>query len=281
MLAPSRAAVPSPNLRRVRLLAMVLLAAAVLTGGWLLLRDAPLLAINDVTVTGASGPETAAIRSALTVAARDMTTLHVREDALRTAVEPFPVVRSVSADVSSPRGLEIVVEEHTPVALIVAGSRRVPVAADGTLLRGTVTRDLPVLETGSLPGGARLGAGADARAVALLAAAPAALRREVERVRTTRRGLSVRLAGGPAVIFGTPGRAQAKWAAAARVLADRSSGGAAYIDVRSPERPAAGGFAAAVDSVAEPAEPAGADGAAGPAEPAGTADAAPAPPPVP
>jgi len=179
MLAPTRPAVASPNPRRLRVLLIVLVAAAALTGGWLLLRDAPLLAVKEVTVTGAAGPEARAIEAALTVAARDMTTLHVREEALRTAVEPFPVVRSVSADVESPRGLRIAVLQHTPVAVIVAGSRRLPVAADGTLLRGTVARNLPVLELGAIPGGEWLGAGDGARAVALLAAAPPALRGRV------------------------------------------------------------------------------------------------------
>ena len=37
---------------------------------------------------------------------------------------------------------------------------------------------------------------------------------------------------------------RAKWTAAARVLADPSSRGAAYIDLRLPDRPAAGGLAA-------------------------------------
>jgi cell division protein FtsQ len=245
MLAPSRLVVASPSPRRLRLLIIVLVCAAALAGGWLLLRDAPLLAVTDVEVSGATGPEAGAIRTALTAAARDMTTLHVREDALRTAVEPFPVVRSVTADVRSPRGLRVTVRAHEPVAVLAAGRQRVPVAADGTLLRGTVARDLPVLEADALPAGNRLGAGAGGQAVGLLVAAPAPLRRKVSRIRATRRGLSVRLQAGPAVVFGTAGRAAAKWAAASRVLADRSSAGAGYIDVRTPERPAAGGLPAA------------------------------------
>jgi len=254
MLAPSRPrpAVASPNPRRLRHLAIALIAAAALTGAWLLIRDAPLLSVKDVEVTGVTGPDAASIRSALTVAARDMTTLHVREDALRTAVEPFPVVRSVSADVRSPRGLRVIVRVYTPVAVLAAGAQRVPVAADGTLLRGSRARNLPVLEARAIPGGSRLGAGADAQAVAVLAAAPAALRRQVTRVRSTRRGLSARLADGPAIVFGTPDRAAVKWAAASRVLADREAAGASYIDVRSPERPAAGGVGALPPETAGP-----------------------------
>jgi len=46
--------------------------------------------------------------------------------------------------------------------------------------------------------------------------------------------------GGLLVYFGDAARPHAKWTALARVLADPSSAGASYIDVRLPERPAAG-----------------------------------------
>jgi hypothetical protein len=44
------------------------------------------------------------------------------------------------------------------------------------------------------------------------------------------------------VIFGRPADLSRKWAAAVAVLAERSSAGATYIDVRMPERPVAGGL---------------------------------------
>ncbi len=55
------------------------------------------------------------------------------------------------------------------------------------------------------------------------------------------------------IYFGDASRAHAKWMAAARVLADPSSQGAWYVDVRLPERPAAGlaaGAAPATESTA-------------------------------
>jgi cell division protein FtsQ len=52
-------------------------------------------------------------------------------------------------------------------------------------------------------------------------------------------------------MLGSTERPRAKWAAAARVLSDSSSEGATYIDVRLPERPAAGGFPAGTDSAGE------------------------------
>jgi cell division protein FtsQ len=51
----------------------------------------------------------------------------------------------------------------------------------------------------------------------------------------------VELRRGPELVFGDPTRARAKWAAAARVLAEPSAKGAVYLDIRVPERVAAGG----------------------------------------
>jgi len=50
---------------------------------------------------------------------------------------------------------------------------------------------------------------------------------------------------GPQLFFGTASRPTAKWTATARVLAEPSSAGAVYLDVRVPERVAAGGLATA------------------------------------
>jgi cell division protein FtsQ len=73
-------------------------------------------------------------------------------------------------------------------------------------------------------------------------------------IETHDRGLVARLRNGPDLIFGDTRRLRAKWLAVARVLADKGSQGASYIDVRLPERPAAGGLP--VDESAVPAEPA-------------------------
>jgi cell division protein FtsQ len=51
----------------------------------------------------------------------------------------------------------------------------------------------------------------------------------------------VDLDGGPPLVFGTPEAARAKWAAAARVLAEPSAAGATYLDLRAPGRVGAGG----------------------------------------
>ena len=53
-------------------------------------------------------------------------------------------------------------------------------------------------------------------------------------------GLTLVLRRNLLVYFGDDSRPHAKWLSLARVLADPSSAGASYIDVRLPERPAAG-----------------------------------------
>ncbi|MCW2983306.1 MAG: FtsQ-type protein, partial [Conexibacter sp.] len=72
---------------------------------------------------------------------------------------------------------------------------------------------------------------------------PPALRDRVLRASSTRQGgLTLVLSSGPDLRFGGADRLAAKWAAAAAVLADSESRGATYLDLRYPERPAAGGL---------------------------------------
>ena len=222
-----------------RILAGVLVAACALAGSWLWVRDSALVAVRDVRVDGLASAEAPQIRSALSSAALDMTTLHVRASQLNTAVEPFPAVEAVEAHADFPHRLRIVVHEHAAVGAIVAGSQRLAVAADGTLLRDTPTRGLPVIAMPVSPGGDRLADRGALRAAALLATAPSPLRARIRRVYVGPRGLTVPLQNGPILYFGGADRLRAKWTAATVVLGDRSSAGATYVDVRLPERPAA------------------------------------------
>jgi cell division protein FtsQ len=241
----ARAAALPRRLRPIprRVLLIAILALAALAGGWMWVRDSSLVSVDRVTVQGAAGPQSAAIRDAVETAARDMTTLHVRIDALRTAVAPYPIVKDVRAQAHFPHGLTVELIQHDPVAQVVVDGRHVPVAGDGTLLRGAVASGIPVLPLRTPPGGDRLTERAAVHAVHLLAAAPAALRAQVAKVFAGPRGLTVRLRQGPTVAFGSGERLTAKWMALSAVLADPSSAGATSFDVRVPERPAAGGLA--------------------------------------
>ncbi|HEX7298153.1 MAG TPA: FtsQ-type POTRA domain-containing protein [Solirubrobacteraceae bacterium] len=254
-------ALPSPSLARrlpARGIGACAAVLAVLAGGWLWLRDSSLVAVRQVSVSGVSGTDAPRVRAALEDAARDMTTLHVRNGQLATAVEPFPAVIAVDAHPDFPHRLRIVVHEHVAVGAIAAGSGRVAVAADGTLLRDSATAGLPVIDVPVSPGGDAITDRRAVRAVALLAAAPPALRAKVRRVYLGPRGLTAPLQDGPVLYFGGGERLSAKWRAATVVLASRSSAGASYLDLRLPERPAAGGLEAPAPAPPQPAGQAGA-----------------------
>jgi cell division protein FtsQ len=223
--------------------AIAVLALATVGGGWLWVRDSPLVAANDLTITGLTGPDAPAIRHALTDATSDMTTLHVRLDALRTAVAPYPAVKGIRVQTHFPHEMQITVIEHHAVAAIQIDGARVPVAADGTLLRGRpagarlITLDVP-----SANGGGHLTSRRGREAVAVMGAAPGAMRGYVESIQYGPDGMRVQLRHGPLLEFGDATRAKAKWIAAARVLGDPRAAGASYLDVRIPERPVAGRF---------------------------------------
>jgi cell division protein FtsQ len=245
-LLPRAALALPPQVRRA--LAAALAAVAVLLLGYFLwLRDSPLVAVDHVQISGLTTKDAHRIKAALIASAEDMTTLHVRRDRLALAVSGYPVVASVRATPDFPHGLRIRVVEHRPVALLlIRGAASVAVAADGTVLRGLpADRSLAVVRTQSPPRGARLTRGHGARAIRSVAAAPAPLRRRIERVdEKPGRGLVVQLRRGPELILGRMARLEAKWAAAARVLADPAARGASYVDVSLPERPVAGGLGA-------------------------------------
>ena len=94
--------------------------------------------VQNVTITGVtSSAEAPAIREALTNAAHDMTTLHVRVDALRRAVGPFPRRQGPARRrrTSRTRCASAVIQ-YKPVAVRDGSRARSRGAADGTLLRG-------------------------------------------------------------------------------------------------------------------------------------------------
>lgn len=231
-----------PGPRALVVILVVLLAAG---GMWLWLRNSSLVSVDRVTVTGVSGPEAGAIRAALVTAARGMTTLHVDEAQFRAALAPYPEVKSFKVSAELPHGLLIRVFEQLAVAQVALGDRMEAVSADGTLLGSARTAGLPRIVLSVAPGGTRLNDPAALRAVEVLAAAPEALFRQVTQVRTEPgHGLVASLRNGPVIYLGDAGRLDAKWLAAAAVLAAPGAAGAAYIDVTDPGRPAAGAGAA-------------------------------------
>jgi cell division protein FtsQ len=240
-----RAALAVPPAWRRRVLAV--LAALLVLGSlyWLWFRDSSFARVHDVQISGLSGPQARAIRSALEDAGLSQTSLHVSDADLRAAVADYPVVRSITAQGVFPHKLRVEVQLNLPVAVLQTPSGRKPVTADGLLLPDVpVASGLPVLRTNAALPAERVTSGAAFDLVRVVGLAPEPLRARVASVGFKGgTGIVAKLTAGPDLIFGDASRLPAKWMAAARVLSAAGARGAAYIDLRLPERPAAGGLA--------------------------------------
>lgn len=242
----------APRRPNLRLLVALVAATGLAAGAWLVLRDSSLVAVRKVEVSGLTGPQSKAIRAALTTAGRDMTTLHLRPEILSSAVAPYLVVKNLAVERDVPHGLRISVTERIPVAKLVTPRSAVPVAGDGTVLRGTTADGVPELKVGLPLAGDTITDRRTLVTIALLARAPAPLRKKLTTAFQGPRGLTVRLAAGPSVHFGTSDRMVAKWASLTAVLASPDARGATAIDVRVPEHPAAAGLEQAAAQRGQP-----------------------------
>jgi cell division protein FtsQ len=227
--------------RRLRaLLLSVLLAVPLLSAGWLWLRNSPLVSIEHVRISGVHGADARRIEAALERSATQMSTLDLHPGALQAAVAGFPQVRSLQLSAGFPHSLSITVHEQPPVAVMVVDGEHTAVAADGAVLGSAfASAALPVIDAQAFEG-AHIRNRSTLEYLRVLGAAPRALEGLTQRAYTTPKGLTLAMHGGLLVYFGDASRPHAKWASLARVLSDPSSTGASYIDVRLPERPAAG-----------------------------------------
>jgi cell division protein FtsQ len=239
----------------LRAVLCALLAVPLLGGGWLWLRDSSLASVRHVRITGVQGVDGVEIRTALDDAAVRMTTLDFSTAALRSAVAQFPIVGALNVSTSFPHSVSIDVVERSAVAALLSAGQHTAVAADGTVLGpGSLSSSLPTIDGSVEPSaGARLHEPAALAAVAVLAAAPASLARFAVRAYDGPQGLTVAMRNGLLVYFGDATRPHAKWLSLARVLVSPSAAGASYVDVRLPERPAAG-FSSLLSSTSTPAQ---------------------------
>ena len=226
-------------------------AVVVLGGLWLVFRDSGFVAVHKATVIGVGGARSDRIRAA----ALSQTTLNVDEQALKDAGAGQPPISAIEVSTSFPDAMTIRVQLYKPVAAVSnGGARAVAVSADGTILRGVSTSGLPTVDGIAGAGSVRT-AGAS-EAIQVLAPAPQALLPRIAKAYVdSKRGVVVVMRSGPKIYFGAPSDAAAKWAAAARVLADSATAGASYIDVTVPRRPAVGGVQGGVQGGVDPADP--------------------------
>src|SRR5689334_22413064 len=104
--------------RRLKAGASVLSVIALTAGGAVWLRDSSLVAVTHVQITGVTASDGNQVEESLTAAAQGMTTLHVREKALRDAVKSYASVGDVAATKDFPHTLRIRVIERRPVAAV-------------------------------------------------------------------------------------------------------------------------------------------------------------------
>lgn len=237
------------NRLALRVTLTLLVALPLLAGGWLWLRNSSFVAVRHVHITGVHGAEAIEIRSALDDAAKRMSTMDFNAAALRSAVASFAIVGAVHVKTELPHTVIISVAERPPVAALQSAppdgaqaGQRTAVAADGTVLGPAwLSGALPLVSSAVEPvAGHPLGECFAREAVTVLGAAPLALAKHVTRVYNGPEGLTVAMSNGLLVYFGDSTRPHAKWMSLARVLASPNAAGALYIDVRLPERPAAG-----------------------------------------
>lgn len=226
---------------RRRAIALALVAAALLAGYYLWLRDSSLVAVEEVEVEGATANRDQ-IAAALEREAKEMTTLHIDDEKLRETASAFPTVASIKADASLLHSLTITVTERLPVARVESDGEQLAVSTDGYALPGVKVdpAKLPPLQAGVES--TRLDeAGQDQAAI--VGAAPAELRERVDSVRFDPElgGVVVEIEGAPELRLGDGGEGAAKWEAVAAVLANPDLGSPAYLDASVPERPVTGG----------------------------------------
>ena len=246
---PPRAVAAPPKGSTPRGLTLLLIVSAVSLGLVALyffwFRDSSFVAVEKVAVEGITGPESSQVTEALTEAAQDMTTLNVDERELAAAVSGFPTVVAVQANTDFPHGLEVEVTARPPVLIASDGSSEVPVAGDGTLLRGVSAEGegLPEVGVESIPAGAKLD-GEPLTFARTAGAAPDPIRALIKDLAVEPgEGIQVTLRGGIPVKFGDPDALEEKWSAVAAILANPQVKTLTHLDVRVPGRPSIGGAA--------------------------------------
>ncbi len=233
--------VSRPRIWRRRVILAAAVALIVVLGYMLWLRNSSWFAIEEVEVEGLTANQQE-ISASLAAAAKDMTTLHIRDDELRDAVAGYPTVASIKADATLLHKLRIEVTERLPVAVGEVDGRRVAISEEGFILLGVDfdPKELPSLEPGE-PQGPMVSDEGAAQA-AILGGVPDELSDRLSSAAwdEERGGVVVDLDDAPELRFGDGEDAEEKWKALAAVLTDPELGSPSYVDVSVPGRPVAG-----------------------------------------
>lgn len=227
---------------RRRALAVALLALMLAAGYWFWLRDSSLVDVDEVSFSGAG--ERTDLTAQIEAVALEQSTLDVDEAGLLEAVASDPAVRGLEATPEFPHRLEVELDLRSPVGYL--SEAGVVVADDGVVLEAADNPpgDVPAIEvegSGGAPAPGEGLSGEAAEVTTVLGATPKPLLAELTAARIEPgQGIVVIAGDGLELRFGEATRADAKWEAAAAVLADPQLGAIDYIDLSLPERPVAG-----------------------------------------
>ena len=209
-------------------------------GGWMALRDSSLFSVDQVIVVGLTPNALPAVSEQLHAAARAQTTTDFSVGALRASVAQYTLIAGLRVQTRFPHGVRIVVHERHAIARLEVAGRWSALAADGSVITGLARYgSLAVVHSTHRTSSGRTRDPFVLLALRMLTDAPASLRRRAAAVTIADGALTIHLHRGPRLIFGNDALPHAKWDAAAAVLADPSSRGASYIDLRLPSRPVA------------------------------------------
>lgn len=247
-LRPNTARLRAPS--RWTLLVSFLLLAAIVAGGFMLMRNSSLVEVREVKVVGLSGHYDKDARSAVVAEAMQMTTVNFNAERVQEAAAGFVDVAGVTVETDFPHGATIYLDVRRPVLVARLNGRTVTLSQEGEVITAaTSVAGLPKIETSGSVVNNRVTGGKALAAAKLLGAAPDVLMRKVDAIKWGKFGIVVSMAKGPDLYFGTSEDATLKWRDAATVLASDAATGASYLDLRVPGRPAVGGLGAAPSTI--------------------------------
>ena len=219
--------------RRLALSHALIVAAVLATMGgaaWLVLAS-PVLALEKVTVVGASRLSAGqVVVAAEAPVGRPLA--RVDTDAVAARVARLRPVAAVDVRRVWPRTLKVTVTERQPAGVVEAGKRFALVDRDGVAFATAARRPagLPVVEAGAGAGRER----AIAAALDVLAALPRDLLPKVTAARAaTAEAVTLRLRGGATVVWGAPADHQLKVTVLLALMRQRAK----VYDLSAPEAP--------------------------------------------
>ncbi len=226
--------------RRLHVLIGLLIATALLVGGWFLLHSA-LLSARAITVVGATHETVAQVESAADLTShRPLIDINTGTD--DAAIERFPWVRSATVNVHWPDGVRVVISEEVPaLTMTTADGKWVEISADGRILDLSATRSPGLmLVTGPRPAGA-VGstlAGIDDPGLMVASTLPPSFRGQVTGVHVESGGWVQLSMNTPIVVdIGLPTQLTAKYEDVSSILAGAALHDGAIIDVSVADAP--------------------------------------------